>query len=1435
MVRKGLKISPQGTRRSVSSNGRPRPTPHAPRPTPHATRPTLTPTHTHAHTHAHNAEVDEATLNKLVRALDDDNSGSIGLDELADFVQRGSASLFAGPEASGVADNGVADSWDVGAPQAVNVATAQIYRPRSRSPPRGKKSGPAPHVNHVSPNPNAKSPRTPRGRQGIRLVPKVAGDNYANCAGTYMANPNLSVNGLQVFVRIKFTPARAAALRDDEQPWAVGGRAICWDGHGYILTSCASLGGIVRGDIPVDDVGIFCMAEQGVSDLYMTSWDKYDVEVLAANAYHAPELYDAEFERWPERIKRRAKMSSSALARHEHLARTGTLSGVRLIPRSRHSENYRHAAGTYMAHPTLTLNGKRVYIRVRHVPGVSPFTEDGQPWGDGGRVICWDGGGFVLTSCVYLNGVLTDAIRLGKVVFTAATPGCEVMAYTMWDNYKTEVLDEGSYQRPKLSDAELERWPAPLATRSRSGSPQQSRRPPHATSEATDTNALKPGTQRSPSPRRSPSPGRSPQSQHAQTVGGSGHAGVKALRNSRSDSALHDGDYRGESFQKLHDKVESWVGRREGKETKSPKRKRKKKQDPVSAAKRYTKTRVDPLMREMINYLLAEQPEQTEVAILKFLVAKRNGTPPPSMSNQTDLGRFEESKMAEGAGSWSPNFRPPAQRVQERLYMGREVQPLLQKLMTGVLQDQPTDVESHLISQLRELLDLGGEESKEKGPEEPEDSPDADADPTETNVLTTPQKRSKSIVPRDPLTHPRVAADISASHLNQFAEREHLPCKVVAANTDGTYDVVWFERRVPAHRVHFYAEEKDPWPDRKQGGPDVWTAASASPTRSARARAPASMVATNPTGTTTKKKLVSTEPDLVVGSAVLVNYYNNGKFFPAKIDRVLDRDVVSICYDVKYEDGERESRVGRWFIKLLDASGKPIAVAGTAYDAAQEKVEMEKKQEQLEALRLEAEGKRLINEAKARAAQQDAASRAAQQEADEKHRLELTAQRVAEQRRERRELQADSEDRAAAEDAERAAAERAKAEAAAKVAAETKAADDARARAEAEAEKKAMRAKAEAQMGAEKEAMERAKQEREAAKVAKASEELASKPLLPGVYRVKTTAHEAGQQAAGWGLAAWHNNDRKRNDYSSWVCVHSGDEWPCDWTVSAGRTPGTYRISTNGHKAGGQPKGWGLAAWHGMEDSKRDDYSSWAAVHSGDEWPCDWTIVPGKQPDTWRILTVAHEGGKQPTGWGLSAWHAHGAERNDWSSNVAVHSGDEYPMDWVFEAVAGESEPKPEPTPPAAEPQPPSDTLPMNCSLSAGEFLLSQSRRYKAVLQADGNLCVYAVYEGGRAEFRYGTINSSPDPANVAEGEGTYTATMQADGNLIVTWAPAANPTAAEFKFGTVQAGQYEPSATSTWRAVMQDDGNLVVYGGDEFKFGTVQHGGYNPELLPSA
>lgn len=52
-------------------------------------------------------------IQMLIKALDDDDSGSVGIDELSDFVQRGTRTFNSGPEddAAAVAD-AVIDSWD---------------------------------------------------------------------------------------------------------------------------------------------------------------------------------------------------------------------------------------------------------------------------------------------------------------------------------------------------------------------------------------------------------------------------------------------------------------------------------------------------------------------------------------------------------------------------------------------------------------------------------------------------------------------------------------------------------------------------------------------------------------------------------------------------------------------------------------------------------------------------------------------------------------------------------------------------------------------------------------------------------------------------------------------------------------------------------------------------------------------------------------------------------------------------------------------------------------------------------------------------------------------------------------------------------------------------------------------------------------------------
>ena len=52
--------------------------------------------------------VSDSEVMMLIKALDDDNSGTVGIAELADFVQRGTATFFsAGGDDGEAADNGV--------------------------------------------------------------------------------------------------------------------------------------------------------------------------------------------------------------------------------------------------------------------------------------------------------------------------------------------------------------------------------------------------------------------------------------------------------------------------------------------------------------------------------------------------------------------------------------------------------------------------------------------------------------------------------------------------------------------------------------------------------------------------------------------------------------------------------------------------------------------------------------------------------------------------------------------------------------------------------------------------------------------------------------------------------------------------------------------------------------------------------------------------------------------------------------------------------------------------------------------------------------------------------------------------------------------------------------------------------------------------------
>lgn len=124
------------------------------------------------------------------------------------------------------------------------------------------------------------------------------------------------------------------------------------------------------------------------------------------------------------------------------------------------------------------------------------------------------------------------------------------------------------------------------------------------------------------------------------------------------------------------------------------------------------------------------------------------------------------------------------------------------------------------------------------------------------------------------------------------------------------------------------------------------------------------------------------------------------------------------------------------------------------------------------------------------------------------------------------------------------------------------------------------------------------------------------------------------------------------------------------WSVQPSkRTKGAYTIKTTkwGPKKGYQPAGWGLSAWH-AHGAKRNSASSRVAVHNGNYWLMDWYICPSKRTKgTYTIKTSgvhSKTSAKQPAGWGLAAWQLHGGKRNSGSSWVYVHSGNRWLMDW---------------------------------------------------------------------------------------------------------------------------------------------------------------------------
>jgi hypothetical protein len=112
---------------------------------------------------------------------------------------------------------------------------------------------------------------------------------------------------------------------------------------------------------------------------------------------------------------------------------------------------------------------------------------------------------------------------------------------------------------------------------------------------------------------------------------------------------------------------------------------------------------------------------------------------------------------------------------------------------------------------------------------------------------------------------------------------------------------------------------------------------------------------------------------------------------------------------------------------------------------------------------------------------------------------------------------------------------------------------------------------------------------------------------------------------------------------------------------------------------------------------------------------------------------------------------------------------------------------------------PPRDYLPPGGTLTQDQTLVSPDRRYYALQQRDGNLCVFKNAPGDRAPQALWCHNGT------GRG-GQFVLIMQGDGNLCTYYASNTRSNPRWCSMRTAQGGQFF--------VVQQNDGNLCVYPG---------------------
>jgi Clostridium epsilon toxin ETX/Bacillus mosquitocidal toxin MTX2 len=114
-------------------------------------------------------------------------------------------------------------------------------------------------------------------------------------------------------------------------------------------------------------------------------------------------------------------------------------------------------------------------------------------------------------------------------------------------------------------------------------------------------------------------------------------------------------------------------------------------------------------------------------------------------------------------------------------------------------------------------------------------------------------------------------------------------------------------------------------------------------------------------------------------------------------------------------------------------------------------------------------------------------------------------------------------------------------------------------------------------------------------------------------------------------------------------------------------------------------------------------------------------------------------------------------------------------------------------------------TLTTGQQLNVGDYMVSNNGLFFALMQSDGNFC---VYRGSAPAANFGFLWGSVQAANYSPAEGKHFVIMQGDGNFCGYKGSKTDQQA--FQWGSVQLAHYQPGA-GDYVAVIQDDGNFCV------------------------